>query len=186
MLRCEARAFPVGTAYGYMTSRPFFTPRKTRMRINLDHVASGRFVLRRVESDSVKSATKAKDKLHKACERVSEICEWTLHRQEQNRMQGESLKPLSIGRNKTECTWQGDSLKPLSKLCIGRNKTECAWQAWESHETVIDSGQHKYNHMQCCTKGLALQCLSLYILHRASVCIHSRMTANRNFVTVNL
>ena len=30
MLRCEARAFPVGTA------RPFFTPRKTRMRTNLD------------------------------------------------------------------------------------------------------------------------------------------------------
>ena len=45
MLRCEARAFPVGTAYGYMISRPFFTPRKTRMRKNLDHVASGRFVL---------------------------------------------------------------------------------------------------------------------------------------------
>ena len=44
-LHCEARAFPVGTAYGYMISRPFFTPRKTRMRINLDHVASGRFVL---------------------------------------------------------------------------------------------------------------------------------------------
>ena len=45
MLRCEARVFLVGTAYGYMISRPFFTPRKTRMRMNLDHVASGRFVL---------------------------------------------------------------------------------------------------------------------------------------------
>ena len=45
MLRCEARAFPVDTAYGYMISRPFFTPRKTRMRMILDHVASGRFVL---------------------------------------------------------------------------------------------------------------------------------------------
>ena len=33
------------------------------------------------ESDSVKSAGKAEDKLHKACERVSEICERTLHRQ---------------------------------------------------------------------------------------------------------
>ena len=48
MLCCEARAFPVGMAYGYMISRPFFTPRKTRMRMNLDHVASGRFVLGRV------------------------------------------------------------------------------------------------------------------------------------------
>ena len=30
--------------------------------------------MRAVESDSVKSAMKAKDKLHKACERASEIC----------------------------------------------------------------------------------------------------------------
>ena len=34
----------------------------------------------------MKSARKAKDKLHKACERASEIRERTLHRQEQNRM----------------------------------------------------------------------------------------------------
>ena len=33
-----------------------------------------------VESDSVKSARKAKDKLHKACEKASEILEQTLHR----------------------------------------------------------------------------------------------------------
>ena len=39
-----------------------------------------------VESDSVKSARKAKDKLHKAYERAAEIRERTLHRQEQNRM----------------------------------------------------------------------------------------------------
>ena len=32
-----------------------------------------------VESDSVKSARKAKDKLDKACERASETCEQTLH-----------------------------------------------------------------------------------------------------------
>ena len=41
---------------------------------------------RAVESDSMKSARKAKDKLHKACERAAEIRERTLHRQEQNRM----------------------------------------------------------------------------------------------------
>ena len=34
-----------------------------------------------VESDSVKSARRAKDKLHKACERASKIHEQTLHRQ---------------------------------------------------------------------------------------------------------
>ena len=44
MLRCEARVFPVCMAYGYTiaSSRPFFTPRKTRMRMNMDHLASGR------------------------------------------------------------------------------------------------------------------------------------------------
>ena len=39
-----------------------------------------------VESNSVKSARKAKDKLHKACERASETCKRTLHGQVQNRM----------------------------------------------------------------------------------------------------
>ena len=38
MLRSEVRTFPVGTAYGYMISWPFFTPQKTCMRMNLDHV----------------------------------------------------------------------------------------------------------------------------------------------------
>ena len=49
MLRCEARAFPVGTAYIYMISCPFFTLRKMRMCMNLDHVASAHFVLGRDE-----------------------------------------------------------------------------------------------------------------------------------------
>ena len=43
---------------------------------------------RAVESDSVKSTRKAKDKLHKACERASEIHERTLNRQEQNNVHG--------------------------------------------------------------------------------------------------
>ena len=43
-----------------------------------------------VESDSVKSARKAKDtcKLHKACERASETHERTLHGHEQNNAHG--------------------------------------------------------------------------------------------------
>ena len=41
-----------------------------------------------VEADSVKPARKAKDKLHKACERASETCERTLHGQEQNNAHG--------------------------------------------------------------------------------------------------
>ena len=45
-----------------------------------------------VESDSVKSARKAEDKLHKACERASETRERTLHGQEQNRMRMASMR----------------------------------------------------------------------------------------------
>ena len=41
-----------------------------------------------VETDSVKSVRKAKDKLHKACERASETRERTLHGQEQNNAHG--------------------------------------------------------------------------------------------------
>ena len=37
-----------------------------------------------VESNNVKSAMKAKDKLHKVCERESESREQTLHGQENN------------------------------------------------------------------------------------------------------
>ena len=47
--------------------------------------------MRAVESDSMKSARKAKGKWHKACERASEICEQTLHRQEQNRLRMVSI-----------------------------------------------------------------------------------------------
>ena len=48
--------------------------------------------MRAVESDSVKSVRKAKNKLHKACERASETRERTLHGQEQNRMHMASLR----------------------------------------------------------------------------------------------
>ena len=41
-----------------------------------------------VESDSVKSARKAKDKLHKACERALETRKRTLHGQEQKSAHG--------------------------------------------------------------------------------------------------
>ena len=45
-----------------------------------------------VESDSVKSGRKAKDKLHKVCQRASETREQTLHRQKQNRMRMASMR----------------------------------------------------------------------------------------------
>ena len=72
------------------------------MRMNLDHVGSGHFVLgrlkrmRAVESDNVKSARKAKVTLHKACEKASETRERTLHRQEQNTMCMASMRAAEI------------------------------------------------------------------------------------------
>jgi len=45
-----------------------------------------------VESDSVKSAKKAKDKLHKVCERALETREQTLYGQEQNSVHMASLR----------------------------------------------------------------------------------------------
>ena len=48
--------------------------------------------MRAVESESVKSARKAKDKLHKACERALETRERTLHGQEQNGMRMASMR----------------------------------------------------------------------------------------------
>ena len=48
--------------------------------------------MRALESDSVKSARKAKGNLHKACQRASETRERTLHRQEQNRTRVASMR----------------------------------------------------------------------------------------------
>ena len=48
--------------------------------------------MRALESDSVKSARKAKCKLHKACQRASETRERTLDRQEQNRTRVASMR----------------------------------------------------------------------------------------------
>ena len=59
--------------------------------------------MKAIESDSAKSARKAKDKLHKACEKASEIHEQTLHRQEQNIAHGkhESVTRQSSQRTST-------------------------------------------------------------------------------------
>ena len=43
----QARVLPVCKAYGYVIRRTYFTPGKTCMRMNLDHMASGHFVLGR-------------------------------------------------------------------------------------------------------------------------------------------
>ena len=63
---------------------------KRKAECNLQEKVAKR--MRAVESDSVKSARKAKDKLHKAYERVSETRERTLHRQKQNRMRMASMR----------------------------------------------------------------------------------------------
>ena len=53
--------------------------------------------MRAVESDSVKSARKAKDKLHKARERASETRERTLHRQNAH---GKDVTNFALARTK--------------------------------------------------------------------------------------
>ena len=72
--------------------------------------------MRAVESDSVKSARKAKDKLHKACERASETYEQTLHGQEQNRMSHETVINFWSTHmyNHMHCCAEGLSLQCLS------------------------------------------------------------------------
>ena len=51
-----------------------------------------KFHVHRTLFTSAERGVPAKDKLHKACERASEICERTLHRQEQNRMRMASMR----------------------------------------------------------------------------------------------
>ena len=48
--------------------------------------------MKHTRSDSLKSARKAKGKLHKACERRSETRERTLYRQEQNTVRMASMR----------------------------------------------------------------------------------------------
>ena len=72
-----------------------------------------------VESDSVKSARKAKDKLHKACERASETRERTLHGQEQNNAHayaGQARESRDSDRfhNHMHCCAEGLALQCLS------------------------------------------------------------------------
>ena len=67
-----------------------FDPNEKQIECNLREKAMKH--IRAVKSDSVKSARKAKDKLHKACEKASEIRERTLHRQEQTGMRMASMR----------------------------------------------------------------------------------------------
>ena len=80
--------------------------------------------MRAVELDIVKPARKAKDKLHKACERASEICEQTLHKQEQNRMRMASMREprdsdrLTHKYNHMHCCAEGLALQCLSFIIV--------------------------------------------------------------------
>ena len=71
-----------------------------------------------VESDSVKSAMKAKDKLHKARERASETRDRTLHGQEQNNAYGKHER-VTRQCNSIEVPWQQPQLKTKSFPATG-------------------------------------------------------------------
>ena len=79
-LQCKA-AVPVKRKICGCCDHVFRSRRKAEC--NLREQAVKRMMA--VESDSVKSARKANDKLHKACERASETRE---HRQKQNNVHG--------------------------------------------------------------------------------------------------
>ena len=97
-----------------------------------------------VESDSVKSAMKAKDMLHRACERASETREQTLHGQEQNNAYGKHervTRQWSISSqhkyNHMHCCAEGLALQCLSfmkfpLIC-------CTIKACCAHLGIIDT-----------------------------------------------
>ena len=80
--------------------------------------------MRAVESGCVKSARKAKDKLHKACERASEIREQTLHRQEQNNADGkhekvtDSLVSTQVQSHALMCRGFGTSVPFIKRVVV--------------------------------------------------------------------
>ena len=79
--------------------------------------------MRAVESVSVKSARKAKDKLHRACERASETCERTLHWQEQNRMRMANMRESETFEQTVQAKQACES------LCRRKSGIECTKQA---------------------------------------------------------
>ena len=72
--------------------------------------------MRAVESDSVKSAWKAKDKLQKACERVSGIREQTLGRQAHGKHERVTGQWSVHKCNHMHCCAEGLALRCLSFL----------------------------------------------------------------------
>ena len=77
-----------------------------------------------VESDSVKSARKAKDKLHKAFERASETRERTLHRHEQNRTRMPSMREsreCSVSNQHTKFNHMRCCAEGLALQCLSFN-----------------------------------------------------------------
>ena len=158
MLCCEAWAFPVGTATWRVGH--FLLRGKRRMRMNLDHVDSGHFVLtweRHRERPSLqarllvigsKTVSMPPTMLCPQCKGAIPVRRKTCECYDQvfrSRRKAECINlrekamKNQLGKLKISCKRPvKECQKLVSELCIGRNKTECAWQAWESHETVID------------------------------------------------
>ena len=124
-----------------------------------------------VESDSVKSARKAKDKLHKACERASETRERTLHGQEQNNAHayaGQARESRDSDRfhNHMHCCAEGLALQCLSLLhtdgASKEHKHSCS-RPWfypknsSNGSTVCECGSRVGYTVQCSTESQPLQ-----------------------------
>ena len=128
--------------------------------------------LRRLESDSVKSARK--DKLHKACQRASETCERTLHRQEQNRM-----CMASMGESQTfEQTVQRKERDRMLKTSMRESKIikyhahMCCFVAIKTSLLKNDIISYSINNMPTCAVlwPLKTSLLNNYLFH-AHLCV---------------
>ena len=91
--------------------------------------------MRGVESDSVKAARKAKDKLHKACERASEIRERTLHRQKQNRMRMASMRESRDSLLSTQVQSHAVMCEGLALQCL--SLTWFLYPTWATSPHVL-------------------------------------------------
>ena len=141
MLRCEARAFPVCTAYGYTISRPFFYsventhayksgPRGKRQRdvhCEFDYWPLAVNMPPTKVCPQFKAAVPVRWKTCECCDHV-----FRSKRKAECNLREKTMKRVRA----VECEISLSCTRPakerqkfMSKLCIGRNKTECAWQA---------------------------------------------------------
>ena len=98
--------------------------------------------MRAVESDSVKSARKAIDKLHKTCERASETRERTLHKQDKAECAWQAKSKIECTKCESETFEQTVHRKEQNRMCMAISTITCTavprvWHFSAFHLPVI-------------------------------------------------